>query len=105
MLTVKEETTFFGVSELRNSIDYVLKKAKEHKVVIEKRHKPVVAPVGIKKYEEMESPLDDFEGIAPGYPAGEKRRELRSFRLFEHGRSGKQAERIMWTVKIHRRAP
>ncbi len=72
MLTVKEETTFVGVSELRNSIDYVLKKAKEHKVVIEKRHKPVAALVGIKKYEEMESLLDAFEDIALGYLAGER---------------------------------
>jgi prevent-host-death family protein len=72
MLTVKEDTTFVGVSELRTRIDYVLKKAKEHKVVIEKRHKPVAALVGIKKYEELESLLDAFEDIALGYLAKER---------------------------------
>ncbi len=72
MITVKENTTFVGVSELRTAIDEVLEKAKDYKVVIEKRHKPVAALVEIKKYEEMENLLDVFEDMALGFLAGER---------------------------------
>ncbi|MCD6478256.1 MAG: type II toxin-antitoxin system Phd/YefM family antitoxin, partial [Candidatus Aenigmarchaeota archaeon] len=40
MITVKENTTLVGVSELRSGIDKILEKAREGLVIIEKRHKP-----------------------------------------------------------------
>ena len=39
MITIKENTTLVGVSELRGGIDKILKKAQTGLVVIEKRHK------------------------------------------------------------------
>ncbi len=74
MLSVKGETIFVGVSELRAGIDEILKKAREHKVVIEKRHKPVAALVEITKYEEMENLLEALEDVALGCLARERDR-------------------------------
>jgi len=72
MLTVKENTTFVGISELRGKMDEIVEKAREHKVVIEKRNTPVAALVSIEKYNEMERMLDTFEDIALGYLSRER---------------------------------
>jgi len=39
MITIKEDTTLVGVSELRTKMDEILKESKKHKVLIEKRNK------------------------------------------------------------------
>ena len=72
MITVKEDTTLVGVSELRTNIDRVLEEAKKHKVLIEKRNKPVAVLFTIERYERMEEILDALEDIALGYLARER---------------------------------
>ena len=72
MITVREDTTIVGVSEMRTKMDEILRLAKKHRVIIEKRNKPVAALVDIEKYDEMEALLDALEDIALGYLARER---------------------------------
>jgi prevent-host-death family protein len=76
MITVKEDTTLVGISELRTNIDKILEEAKTHKVLIERRNKPVAVLLAINKYEQIEEILDLLEDTALGYLA--KERESRS---------------------------
>ena len=76
MITVKEDTTLVGVSELRGNIDKILQETKKHKVLIEKRNKPVAVLLALEQYERMEEILDTLEDIALCYLARE--RESRS---------------------------
>jgi prevent-host-death family protein len=76
MLTIKENTTLVGISELRTKIDEILKKAKEHRVLIEKRNKLVAVLMDIENYNRIEKILDALEDIALGYLA--KERDIRS---------------------------
>ncbi len=76
MYTIKEDTTLVGVSELRNRIEKVLEEARHHKVVIEKRNKPVAVLIAIDQYNAMEEILDRIEDIELGSIA--KEREKRS---------------------------
>ena len=39
MITIKEDTTLVGISELRTNIDRILQESKKHKVLIERRNK------------------------------------------------------------------
>ena len=61
MYTVKEDTTLVGVSELRTRIDKILKEAKFHKVIIEKRNRPLAVLIAIDEYNAMEALLDRIE--------------------------------------------
>ena len=72
MITVKEDTTLVGVSELRGNIDKVLHEAKKHKVLIEKRNKPVAVLLTLDRYERIEEILDSLEDLALGYLARER---------------------------------
>ena len=72
MYTVKEDTTLIGVSELRNRIDKVLEQARHHKIIIEKRNKPVAVLIAIDQYNAMEEILDRIEDIELGRLAGER---------------------------------
>ena len=72
MITVKEDTTIVGVSEIRTKMDEILRLAKKNRVIIEKRNRPVAALVDIEKYEEMEMLLDALEDTALGYLAKER---------------------------------
>lgn len=72
MYTIKEDTTLVGVSELRNRIDKVLEEARHHKVVIERRHKPVAVLIAIDQYNAMEEILDRIEDLELGRIAGER---------------------------------
>lgn len=76
MYTIKEDTTLVGVSELRNRIDKVLEEAQHHKIVIEKRNKPIAVLIAIDQYNAMENILDLIEDIGLGHAAG--KREKRS---------------------------
>ena len=76
MFTVKEETTLVGVSELRTRLDAILDEAKRHKVVIEKRNKPVAVLVAIDRYNAIEELLDCIEDLELGGIA--KKREKAS---------------------------
>ena len=72
MYTIKEDTTLVGVSELRNRIDKVLEEAQHHKVVIEKRNKPIAVLIAIDQYNAMENVLDLIEDIELGHAAGKR---------------------------------
>ena len=61
MFTTNEDTTLVGVSELRTKLEKIIEESKWHKVVIEKRNKPIAVIVAIDRYNAMEEFLDMFE--------------------------------------------
>ena len=61
MITVKENTTLVGVSELRNAPERIFKEMQKRQVVIERHRKPVAVLIPIEKFEEMEQLLDFVE--------------------------------------------
>ena len=72
MITVKQNTTLVGVSELRKGIEKILEKAKEGLVVIEKRHKPTAVLMSTEEYERMQEMLELAEDIVLGFIAQER---------------------------------
>ncbi len=72
MITIKEDTTLVGVSELRGGIDKILKKAQTGVVVIEKRHKPAAVLMSNEEYEHMKNIVETAEDIVLGYLACER---------------------------------
>ncbi|OGW93863.1 MAG: hypothetical protein A3G36_00065 [Omnitrophica bacterium RIFCSPLOWO2_12_FULL_45_13] len=76
MHTIREDTTLVGVSELRTKIEKILEEAKLHKIVIEKRNKPIAVLIAIEQYNAMEELLDGIEDLELGRMA--KEREKRS---------------------------
>ena len=72
MITIKEDTTLVGVSELRTNIDKILRESKKHKILIEKRNKPVAVLMDMEKYTQMEETLELLEDFALGYLAKER---------------------------------
>ena len=78
MYTIKEDTTLIGVSELRNRLDRVLEEARHHKVIIEKRNKPVAVLITINQYNAMEEILDRIEDIELGRVAREREKSSSS---------------------------
>ena len=75
MLKIKEDTTLVGVSELRSKMDEILKESKIHKIVIEKRNKPVAVLLSMERYKHIEEALDLLEDTALGYLAREREKE------------------------------
>ena len=69
MITIKADTTLVGVSELRNNIDKIIKAAKNNNVIIEKRHKPVLAIMSMGKYEKLQELIEELEDKELGYIA------------------------------------
>jgi prevent-host-death family protein len=76
MITIKEDTTLVGVSELRTHIDQILEESKKHKVIIERHNKPVAILMSPERYSQIERILELLEDTALGYLAQE--RELQS---------------------------
>jgi prevent-host-death family protein len=76
MHTIKEDTTLVGVSELRTRLEKTLDEARHHKVVIEKRNKPIAVLVAIDRYEAMEDIHDRIEDMELGGIA--KKRDAKS---------------------------
>lgn len=72
MFTVKEDTTLVGVSELRTKLDRILREAKRHKIVIEKRNKPIAILIAIERYSAIEELLDRLEDYELGHLARER---------------------------------
>jgi prevent-host-death family protein len=72
MLTVKENTTFVGVSELRSGIDKILKKTRKGLVIIEKRRKPQAVLMSSEEYEYITGMLDVAEDLVLGFIASER---------------------------------
>lgn len=72
MITVKENTTLVGVSELRSGIEKILAKTRDGHVVIEKRHKPAAVLMSNDEYEHLQHLVDTAEDLVLGFIA-EKR--------------------------------
>ena len=69
MLTVKENTTLVGVSELRKGIEKILEKALKGLVIIEKRHKPTDVLMSNEEYEHIQQIVEHSEDIVLGFIA------------------------------------
>lgn len=78
MLKIKEDTTLVGVSELRTKMEEILKESEVHKIVIEKRNKPVAVLLSLEKYKHIEEALELLEDIALGYSAKEREKKSTS---------------------------
>ncbi len=76
MITVKENTTLVGVSELRTNLDKVLEAISKSKVLLERRNKPLAVIVPVEKYNHMEELIELIEDTGLGYLA--KERDLKS---------------------------
>jgi len=63
MITIRENTTLVGVSELRSGIDKILKKAREGVVIIEKRHKPTAVLLSNEEYEHIQNLVEVAEDL------------------------------------------
>ena len=61
MITVKENTTLVGVTELRHKIDKVIEETKKHMVIIEKHNKPIAAFISIVEYDKLMEMKEEFE--------------------------------------------
>ena len=72
MITLKEDTTFVGVSELRTHLDQIISQSKKNKVMIERRHRPIAVLMNIDTYNELEDRLEYFEDYVFGRMAKER---------------------------------
>ena len=72
MITVKENTTLVGVSELRTGIEKILEKARKGLVIIEKRHKPQAVLMSNEEYEHLQHVLEMAEDLVLGFIAEER---------------------------------
>jgi len=72
MITVKENTTLVGVSELRTGIDKILAKTRDGHVVIEKRHKPAAVLMSNDEYEHLQHLVETAEDLVLGFIADER---------------------------------
>lgn len=77
MITVKENTTLVGISELRTDIDKILAKAQEGAVFIEKGHKPMTVLLSNESYAHMQQLLETAEDIVLGTVADARYRNSR----------------------------
>lgn len=69
MLTIKENTTLVGVSELRKGIEKTLKMAQRGLVIVEKRHKPVAVLMSNEEYNHIQRIVETAEDIVLGFIA------------------------------------
>ena len=76
MITIKEDTTLVGISELRTNFAKVLEALGKYKVLLERRNKPLAVIVPIEKYTQMEELIELIEDAGLGYLARD--RELKS---------------------------
>ena len=73
-----EACAVVGVSELRASLNKILRLAKKARVYLGKHQKPVAVIIPIDQFRQMEDLLDRFEDIALGYSAQERDRKSRA---------------------------
>jgi len=69
MITIKQNTTLVGVSELRKGIEKILEKAQRGLVVIERRHEPAAVLMSSEEYENIQNILETAEDIVLGFIA------------------------------------
>lgn len=85
MLTVKEDTTVVGITELRKMIPEILKKIKRERVVLTRRNQPIGILVDYEEFERIEQMIDLIEDHLLGKLAGERasRKGRKTFSLDE----------------------
>ena len=85
MLSVKEDTTVVGITELRKMIPEILKKIKQEKVILTRRNRPIGILVDYEEYERMEKMIEAFEDQVLGQLAKERasRKDKRTIDLEE----------------------
>lgn len=66
MITLEENTTLIGLSELRTKMKAILEALKNSKVVLALRNKPFAVLVPFERYRRMEAMLDALEDQALG---------------------------------------
>ena len=85
MLSVKEDTTIVGITELRKMIPEILKKIKQEKVILTRRNRPIGILVDYEEYERMEKMIEALEDQVLGQLAKERaaRKDKRTIDLEE----------------------
>jgi prevent-host-death family protein len=85
MLSVKEDTTVVGITELRKMIPEILKKIKQEKVILTRRNRPIGILVDYEEYERMEKMIETLEDQVLGQLAKERasRKDKRTIDLEE----------------------
>ena len=78
MITIKEDTTLVGVSELRSGLEAILEESKKHKVLIGRRNKPIAVLIDIERYKEMEAVIELVEDFTLGFLAKERDKSSKS---------------------------
>jgi prevent-host-death family protein len=72
MITVREDTTLVGISELRTNFAKVLEAIGKYKVLLERRNKPLAVIVPVEKYNQMVEVVEMIEDMSLGYLAKER---------------------------------
>ncbi|MBI2339874.1 MAG: type II toxin-antitoxin system Phd/YefM family antitoxin [Deltaproteobacteria bacterium] len=72
MIHFQESSILVGASELRTRLDKLLKLAKQSKIYVGKRHRPVAVLVPLEQYERMEQLYQRVEDRVLGYIARER---------------------------------
>ena len=72
MLTVKEDTTVVGITELRKMIPEILKKIKREKVILTRRNRPIGILLDYEEFERIEQMIDLIEDDLLGKLAKER---------------------------------
>lgn len=72
MITVKEDTTLVGISELRTNFAKVLEMIGKYKVLLERRNKPLAVIVPVEKYNQMVELVEMIEDTSLGVLAKER---------------------------------
>jgi len=72
MLTVKEDTTVIGITELRKMIPEILKKIKREKVILTRRNRPIGVLVDYEEFERIEQMIDLIEDELLGKLSSER---------------------------------
>ena len=83
MINIKEGTTLVGISELRTKLDKILEESKKHKILIEKRNKPVAVLIDLERFQQMEETLELLEDFALGYLAREREEKGKNIRYLD----------------------
>jgi prevent-host-death family protein len=78
MITIKENTTLVGVSELRAGLEAILEKTRKGLVIIEKRHKPQAVLMSNEEYEHIQQVLEIAEDLVLGFMADERYKNSKS---------------------------
>lgn len=74
----EENTTLFGISELRTKLTELIAALKTSKVILAIRRKPFAVLISIKRYKEIEALLELVEDRSLGYIATIRNKEKES---------------------------